>query len=358
MKQCFLIFLILLISSFSFSKQFKPKKNKEDRYIVLDEKKFKKLKISHKKLKRKGISVSKKELKHLKGIKVRKEIIYSSTFSCRRPETEPIEQPTQIKPSLDNGLWGLVRMRSEGAKSQGEGIVICIVDTGIDKSHVDLKDNILGGIDESGTGDWTDDNGHGSHVAGIAAGVDNSVGIVGIAPKAKLFVVKALDSYGSGYESDIANGIYDCIDNGAHIISLSLGSTEPSPLIKSALDEAKQKGIYNVCAAGNDGNQFPLNYPAAHDSCDAITAAIRILDIASFSNTGNVKFILPGVDILSTVPGNKYDIYSGTSMATPYAAGMYALMLSAKKTKVITQDLMLPKTEQGEGLPLADKTTE
>lgn len=250
--------------------------------------------------------------------------------------------------------WGLTKIHADQAwtKAKGAGITIAIVDTGIDLTHPDLKAHIASHYDctsgscVGGATAGNDDNGHGSHVAGIAAAVTgNGIGVAGVAPSAKLMAVKVLDSKGNGRCSDIVTGIRFASDHGARVINLSLGpATQLLDLIfgnscladlQSAADYAYGRGDVVVIAAGNDSIQAAYNDP----SLEVVGATGPNDEVASYSNTG-ANVYAPGGDppgttcqtytncILSTWVNGEYALDAGTSMATPYVSGLAALLLS------------------------------
>lgn len=272
-----------------------------------------------------------------------------------------------------NGLWGLKMIKCEQAwdLTKGSGdVVVAIVDSGVDMQHPDLKDKLLSGFDmvnlaneppEEGCvweGDYLtrddnpdDENGHGTHCAGIAAGIpDNGKGIAGVAWNCKLLPVRVMANLrctegngtfitASGAFSDIADGIIWAADHSAGVISLSLGGfvdkgePEPEPL-KSALDYAVSKGCVIVTAMGNEeanlDSESVYYYPARHAKVLGVGAVDKSGKRAYFSNYGDYKQVMaPGVDILSTYPKSNYDLLDGTSMATPFVAGLAALVKSA-----------------------------
>ncbi|MBW4610599.1 MAG: S8 family serine peptidase [Hassallia sp. WJT32-NPBG1] len=263
-------------------------------------------------------------------------------------------------PNLGGNNWGadLVKAPEAWAKGYtGEGVVVAVVDTGVDRNHDDLKDNIWtnskeiadNGKDDDGNGyvddvyGWnfngSDNNtldvaGHGTHVSGTIAGENNNFGVTGIAYDAKIMPVKVLDDSGSGSYDAIAQGIRYAADNGANVINLSLGGDYPNSGLESALKYASSKGAIVVMAAGNESGLQP-GYPAryANETGIAVGAVDKNNQLANFSNLAGFQPLTyvtaPGVDVYSTLPGNKYANYSGTSMATPHVAGVVALMLSA-----------------------------
>ncbi len=239
-------------------------------------------------------------------------------------------QPAQKLP------WGVDRIDAELSNNDGVGVKVCVVDTGIDKDHPDLQANIVGGKNFVATkgvfvdpAKWDDDNGHGSHVAGTIAAVDNTIGVVGVAPGASLLAAKVLNRQGSGYLSDVVAGIDYCVQSGAKVVSMSLGSSSDVQALHDAVDAAYASGVLLVAAAGNDyGGQ--VSYPAAYDSVVAVSATDSADNLASFSNVGpKVELAAPGVSILSTYKGGGYATMSGTSMATPHVSGVAALAAQA-----------------------------
>ncbi|WP_341525004.1 S8 family peptidase [Nostoc sp. UHCC 0302] len=266
-------------------------------------------------------------------------------------------------PNLGGNNWGADLVNAPEAWANGytgKGVVVAVVDTGVDYTHEDLKNNIWtnskeiagNGIDDDGNGyvddqyGWNfannnnstlDKEGHGTHVAGTIAGENNDYGVTGIAYDAKIMPVKVLDDSGSGTSSSVAKGIRYAADNGANVINLSLGSRYSNSTLESAIKYASSKGAIVVMAAGNNGGSSP-EYPAkyANQSGIAVGAVDKNNQIADFSNrsgTDKITYVTaPGVDVYSTVPDNQYATLSGTSMATPHVAGVVALMLSANPT--------------------------
>ncbi|MDE2293368.1 MAG: S8 family peptidase [Elusimicrobia bacterium] len=225
--------------------------------------------------------------------------------------------------------WGVQRVGAPGAWSRttGQGVKVAVIDTGIDASHPDLAPNYAGGVNIiDPQSDPMDDHGHGTHVAGTIAGAGVGRGVVGVAPRARLYAVKVLDAKGGGTNSAIAEGIAWAVDNGMQVINMSLGGPSSS-VLKKAVQKAYQAGITIVCAAGNDPNA-PVSAPASYPETIAVSASASDDSLASFSSTGpEVDFVAPGQDIVSTWPGGKYAKLSGTSMASPHVAGLAALAI-------------------------------
>lgn len=216
------------------------------------------------------------------------------------------------------------------SKSEGDGVVVAVVDTGCDIIHEDLKNNILVGknfVDENHAP--IDVAGHGTHVSSTIAACNNGTGMVGIAPRAKILPVKSLGDDGSGDMRDVAAGIRWAADQGADFITMSLGSPYPAKFIEDAINYATVKGSVIFCAAGNSGPQADIMYPAKYDNTIAIGAIDENLERTDFTCSGDsLDFLAPGNNILGCIPGNKYALMSGTSMSNPFAVGCAALILS------------------------------
>ncbi|HEY8891130.1 MAG TPA: S8 family serine peptidase [Clostridium sp.] len=251
------------------------------------------------------------------------------------PNVDYIEQDNIVKASeitLTN--WGVADIKAPTSWHSGltgKGINIAIIDTGAGP-HSDLL--MAGGtnvINGSTTTSYADDNGHGTHVAGIIAAKGLNGGVEGVAPGASIYAVKALNSTGNGYTSDIISGIDWAINNKMNIISMSLGSAESDTALQSAVDTAYNDGLLIVAAAGNDGNNSGTGtnteYPANYSSVIAVGAVDSNNNRAYFSSTGSkVEVSAPGVNVESTYLNNSYKAMSGTSMATPFVAGDLALL--------------------------------
>jgi subtilisin family serine protease len=210
-------------------------------------------------------------------------------------------------------------------------VKVAIVDTGVDLDHPDLSPRVVAGYDfVNNDAIAQDDEGHGTMVAGVAAAAtNNGIGIAGVAWNASIMPVKVLDETGSGYDFDIARGITWAADNGAQVINLSLGGPWSSVTLYDAIDYARKKGAVVVAAAGNDGApQF--SYPAFYADI-AVAATDAAGDAAWFSNSGYwVDVTAPGIGVTSTAlaagPAEAYATGSGTSFASPIAAGLLALV--------------------------------
>lgn len=209
-------------------------------------------------------------------------------------------------------------------------VYIAIVDTGISTNQTDLTKVVLPGRDfVNNDFDPNDDNGHGTHCAGIAAGIgDNGIGTIGVGFGALLLPVKVLDSSGSGSDVNVANGIIWAADNRAKVISLSLGGPAYSQALQDAVIYAVNKGCVVVAAAGNSPTPNP-QYPAFFEECIAVASTDVNDAISYFSTFGTwVDTAAPGENILSTLPNNAYGSYSGTSMAAPQVSGLAALLFA------------------------------
>lgn len=228
--------------------------------------------------------------------------------------------------------WGIERVNAlqvHAFNQFGAGINVAILDTGILLSHEDLL--VWGGYDTFGNGSYNDDNGHGTHVAGTVAAMNNNLGVIGAAPQAKLHAVKVLDSKGSGAYSNIIAGIEWAISNHMKVINMSLGGRTGSIALEDACSAAYNAGILIVAAAGNEGNKpgnkESIGYPAKYSSVIAVGSLTSLNERSSFSSTGaTLEIMAPGSGILSTTYDGGYGSMSGTSMASPHVAGVAALV--------------------------------
>ena len=227
--------------------------------------------------------------------------------------------------------WGIARIEANNAWSttRGNGIKVATIDTGISLTHPDLKANIKGGYNAIvSSKSYADDNGHGTHVAGIIGAVDNEIGVVGAAPMVSLYAVKALDRNGSGYLSDVIEGLDWAITNGMQVVNMSLGSSLDNISLHEAVQKVNQAGIVQVAAAGNSGGA--VDYPGAYPEVIAVSATTNgTNEITPWSSRGSeVDLAAPGENIYSTYKGTTYQTLSGTSMASPHVAGSAALVLT------------------------------
>ncbi len=212
-------------------------------------------------------------------------------------------------------------------------VIVAVVDTGVDLGHPDLAGKIIPGPDLANNDSLPlDDNGHGTHVAGIiAAATNNGIGVASIGYETRVLAVKVLNSQGSGYYSVIAQGIVYAVDHGARIINLSLRGIIPSAVLENAIAYAWQHNALVVAAAGNDATDAPV-YPAAYEHVLAVSATDWADRWWTLSNHGDyVDLSAPGVGIYSTDWREQVGPYasrSGTSMATPHVAATAALVLS------------------------------
>lgn len=274
------------------------------------------------------------------------------------PHVAFVEEDIEFE-ALQTVPWGVEHIAAPTAHASnltGSGVSVAVLDTGIQATHDDL--NVVGGVSfiESESNPYIDTNGHGTHVAGTIAALDNSTGVLGVSPDVDLYAVKVLGASGGGTLSGIAQGIEWSIENNIDIINMSLGGLTGSPTLEQASNNANDHGIVVVAAAGNDGTSWwggnTINYPARYDSVIAVGAVDQTNNRASFSSVGNqLEVMAPGVDILSTVPTNGYDSFNGTSMAAPHVAGVAALILSQDSSlsnndvRQILQDTAVPLGE-------------
>jgi len=255
-----------------------------------------------------------------------------------------------VNDPLLSQLWGLFRVAADKAYEtniKGSGIVVAVLDTGIDLNHPDLANNIVDGWNfADDNGDVSDLDNHGTMVSGIIAAIaNNNEGITGVAPETKIMPLKVLDSEG-GNLRDIASAIRYAADNGAQVITMSFGGqrTRFSIITEKAIDYAHNQGCILVAAVGNE-NTSELFYPAAYEEVIAVSAIDQNDTRADFSNYGTyVDFCAPGINIVSTGKDGKYYMANGTSFSAPFVVGLIALMLSDNphltteevKTKLLT----------------------
>ncbi len=286
---------------------------------------------------------------------------------------------------LDGKQWGLYNDGSRGGlagsdidalpgwtlSTDASGVVVAVVDTGIDYLHEDLLSNIWAnsgeipdnGVDDDGNGyvddlygidaynndrDPSDDNGHGTHCSGII-GADgyNDVGISGVAPRVQLMGLKFLSQSGMGFTSDALKVLAYAKENGAQVLNLSWGSRSFSESLLEVLRDCAESGILIVASAGNDADNIDNRpvYPAAYDVNGLLTVASvddydRLSDFSNYG-VGTVEIAAPGTNILSTWigPSEPYRFLSGTSMAAPHVAGVAALLIAEYPADSIDQTI-------------------
>ena len=292
---------------------------------------------------------------------------YTSEESVPSAEyNKGMEKQWYLKDQKLESVWG----NEKYGNTAGEGVVVAVIDTGVDYNHEDLQDNIWTNSAEvsgqKGTDDDNngyvddvhginlidpnetpmDDHGHGTHVAGIIAMENNNVGGVGIAYKSKIMPIKAGGSDGTLNSTDIAKAIVYAYKNGADVINMSFGSYAHSALIENALQDAFNSCVL-VAAAGNDGiptADCPLGgqnmYPASYFYVIGVMAYDEANKFASFSNwdyapNANAEYevVAPGVSIYSTLPNGRYASWNGTSMAAPMVSAEAAILRSSLKDK-------------------------
>ncbi len=255
---------------------------------------------------------------------------------------------------------GLLGAPAAWRESTGDGALVAVLDTGADLAHPDLRGALwtnpgeipgngvdddhdgyvddVHGVDVIGSdGEPADDEGHGTHVAGIiAARAGNGRGGAGLAPSARLMIVKVLDAHRRGTTAQLAAGIRYAVAHGARILNLSVNGDVPSPAVLAAIRAAEAAGAVVVASAGNDARDTDLrpSYPAGYPEPGVLGVAATGADgeLAPFSNrgAGTVDVAAPGINILSTARGGGYELRSGTSMAAPFVSATLALMESAR----------------------------
>ncbi|MEM1509293.1 MAG: S8 family peptidase [Thermofilaceae archaeon] len=235
-----------------------------------------------------------------------------------------------------------------GWSALGRGVVVAVLDTGVDYNHPELKSRLAWCAYTLGTRTYTgtnlkncaDGNGHGTHVTGIIASAINGVGNAGVAPNVTIYVVKVLSNSGSGTYSDIAEGIILAVkgpdgivgtSDDAKILSMSLGGSSDNSVLRDAVSWAYSNGAVIVAAAGNSGDGNPstnnVAYPAKYSQVIAVAAVDSSGNVPSWSSDGvEVDVAAPGVNIYSTYKNSGYATASGTSMATPHVSATIALI--------------------------------
>lgn len=261
------------------------------------------------------------------------------------PETD------DVRLASANANWGMAALQVQALRNMGDGdgIIVGVVDTGADVDHPVLKSQILAAKDFTGSNFGSADRqGHGTHTASTIAANDFNIGV---APGARLVIGKGLGDSGSGGGGGIAAAMRFCADNGANIISMSIGSSGLDSQIDEAGQELSARGIFITCSAGNSGPSTPnVDFPARLGWALSIAAVDQSMKVASFSSSGKkIECAGPGVGIWGAKPGGGYQQMSGTSMSCPFVAGVLALWLSARKKK----GLPVPTLEQMRAIMLS-----
>ncbi len=264
--------------------------------------------------------------------------------------------------------WGISRVKAPDAwtTTQGKGVKLVVIDTGIDMTHPEFAGILKGGWNAISTAaTFNDDNGHGSHVAGTIAAKNDKQGVVGVAPQIDLYGVKVLDAAGSGTYDDVIAGMLWAIENKMEVASMSLGAEQGNQALADAVEAMRKSGVILIAAAGNSGGA--VGYPAAYPGAIAVAASDMNNKLAPFSSRGPaVAVIAPGVAVKSTYKDGSYSTLSGTSMATPHVSGLAALYVATHKGATPEQARTalaaastklpgIPDIGQGAGLPTADK---
>ncbi|MFB6127022.1 MAG: S8 family serine peptidase [Halolamina sp.] len=267
-----------------------------------------------------------------------------------RDDVRYVEEEFELEVVGQTLPWGIDRVDADVAHADGEtggdgtdgegGIDVAVIDTGIDDDHPDLQGNVADpSVDSNHRAyttclglncnyAWSDDNDHGTHVAGTVTAADNGEGVVGVSTEARLHALKVCGSAGFCGSSDIADALQYAADQGWDVANLSLGGSYSS-VIDDAGKYAYDNGVLLVAAAGNDGPCSDcVGYPAANEEFVAVSATTCGDGLADFSSTGpEVELAAPGDSVYSTVIGG-YDTFSGTSMAAPHVAGVAAQLMN------------------------------
>jgi len=251
------------------------------------------------------------------------------------PQVASVEPDIKLHAQIQAVGWGVNRIDADLnsrwiAGTGGQGVGVAVLDTGIQTTHPDLVGAVVASVDETGSGTVQDQNGHGTHVAGIIGARKNTLGYVGVAPDCNLINIKVMDSNGSGYLSWIIAGLNWAASHKStyniKVANMSLGVEGSSSALATAVTSAYTAGIVLVAAAGNDHLNASGFIPGAYSNVVCVSAMTSSNYFASYSNYGSVvDFIAPGSSIPSLWKGSGYATASGTSMASPHVAGAFAL---------------------------------
>lgn len=225
--------------------------------------------------------------------------------------------------------WGIKSINAPAfwPKVTGKGVKVAVMDSGINFKHPDFGKNVKEGYNAiDPTQPPLDDYGHGTLVCGVIVAQNNGFGVVGVAPDVELYPVKVLDKFGEGEFSAIADGVEWCIKNKIQIINMSFAIPEDKPLLRNAITKAVNAGIIVVASASNTYGG-DAGYPASYENVISITAVDDNFKISKTAPRGKIDFSAPGVSIVSTSSDGGYEEFSGTSLASPYATGLIALIL-------------------------------
>ena len=244
---------------------------------------------------------------------------------------------------VQNTLYGveMVNARDVWPQSDGTGVRVCVVDTGIDADHEDFNTGILTGYSGNLNGGlpWDQDgDSHGTHCSGTIAALDNTIGVYGVAPGAAIHTVRVFNNNANWvWQSNVDVAVQKCVDAGSRVVSMSLGSSQFINAEANYFDALKSTGVIAIAAAGNSGNSVK-EYPASYEGVVSVAAVNSNGQRAGFSQYNDmVDIAAPGVNVRSTTPNNNYASYSGTSMATPHVAGVAALLLGKYSTATAAQ---------------------
>lgn len=244
------------------------------------------------------------------------------------PTSAPLAEvsPADVQPSGQGTTTGATAPQ---AQPTGSGVVVAILDTGIDGDHEDLAATVEHEVNLGESPSAADLHGHGTHIAGIiAASAGNGIGIDGIAPSCSLMNVKVTNDRGKCHSTTVAQGIVWAVNEGAQVINISLCLTSPSTELEEAISYAWSQGAVIVAAAGNDGDSAPL-YPAYYPECIAVTAAKDDGSRAPLANFGDwVDVAAPGYQVYSLLPDDQYGYKTGTSQAVAHVSGLATLLYS------------------------------